>query len=52
MFSRKNVMQPRPLDLRTVVSNLSKMLKRVLGEPVTLEFNPPPNCRWCRRTLA
>ena len=42
MFSRKNVMQPKPLDLREVVSNLSKMLKRVLGEPVTLEFNPPP----------
>jgi signal transduction histidine kinase/ActR/RegA family two-component response regulator/HAMP domain-containing protein len=41
MFSRKNVMQPKPLDLRAVVGNLSKMLKRVLGEPVTLEFNPP-----------
>jgi signal transduction histidine kinase/ActR/RegA family two-component response regulator/HAMP domain-containing protein len=42
MFSRRNVMQPMPLDLRAVVSNLSKMLKRVLGEPVTLEFHPPP----------
>ena len=42
MFSRKNVMQPKPLDLREVVGNLSKMLKRVLGETVTLEFNPPP----------
>ena len=41
MFSRRNVMQPKPLDLRAVVGNLSKMLKRVLGEPVTLEFNPP-----------
>jgi two-component system cell cycle sensor histidine kinase/response regulator CckA len=41
MFSRKNVMQPKPLDLRAVVANLSKMLKRVLGETVTLEFNPP-----------
>jgi signal transduction histidine kinase/CheY-like chemotaxis protein len=41
MFSRKNVMQPKPLDLRAVVGNLSKMLKRVLGETVTLEFNPP-----------
>ena len=41
MFSRKNVMQPKPLDLRAVVSNLSKMLKRVLGETVTLEFHPP-----------
>ena len=41
MFSRKNVMQPKPLDLRAVVGNLSKMLKRVLGETVTLEFRPP-----------
>jgi len=41
MFSRKNVMQPKPLDLRAVVANLSKMLKRVLGETVTLEFTPP-----------
>ena len=41
MFSRKNVMQPQPLDLRAVVGNLSKMLKRVIGETVTLEFNPP-----------
>jgi signal transduction histidine kinase/HAMP domain-containing protein len=42
MFSRKNVMKPEPLDLRKVVSDLSKMLKRLLGETVTLEFNPPP----------
>jgi nitrogen-specific signal transduction histidine kinase/CheY-like chemotaxis protein len=42
MFSRKNVMQPKPLDFRKVVSDLSKMLQRMLGELVTLEFNPPP----------
>ena len=42
MFSRKNVMAPKLLDLREVVGNLSKMLKRLLGEPVTLEFHPPP----------
>ena len=42
MFSRKNVMQPKLLDLREVVSNLSKMLKRILSEPVALEFHPPP----------
>jgi signal transduction histidine kinase len=41
MFSRKNVMQPKRLDLRSVVSDLSKMLKRVLGETITLEFHPP-----------
>jgi len=43
MFSRKNLMQPKPLDLRAVVGNLSKMLKRVLGEIITLEFYPPPS---------
>jgi two-component system, cell cycle sensor histidine kinase and response regulator CckA len=41
MFSRKNVMKSEPLDLRKVVSDLSNMLKRLLGETVTLEFNPP-----------
>ena len=43
MFSRKNVMQPRLLDLREVVANMSKMLIRILGETVTLEFKPPPS---------
>jgi signal transduction histidine kinase/HAMP domain-containing protein len=43
MFSRKNVMQPRQLDLREVVSQLSKMLERLLGETITMEFQPPPH---------
>ncbi len=42
MFSRKNVMQRKLLDLREVVGNMSKMLKRLLGETVTLDFHPPP----------
>ena len=41
MFSRKNVMQQKPLDLRDVVINTSKMLMRLLGETITLEFIPP-----------
>jgi len=41
MFSRKNVMQPRLLDLREVVGNISKMLQRLLGETIVLEFCPP-----------
>jgi signal transduction histidine kinase/CheY-like chemotaxis protein/GAF domain-containing protein len=41
MFSRKNVMQPKLLDLREVVSHMSKMLQRLLGETITLEFLPP-----------
>jgi CheY-like chemotaxis protein len=42
MFSRKNVMQLKPLDLREVVGNMSKMLTRLLGETIALECNPPP----------
>jgi signal transduction histidine kinase/CheY-like chemotaxis protein len=42
MFSRKNVIQPDLLDLREVVGNMSKMLQRLLGETIQLEFRPPP----------
>ena len=42
MFSRKNVMQPKPLDLREVVAHLSKMLERLLGATIRLELNAPP----------
>src|SRR6478609_6504022 len=41
MFSRKNVMQPKYLDLRDVVSNMGRMLQRLLGELITLDFTPP-----------
>ena len=41
MFSRKNVMQSKPLDLREVVANMSKMLNRLLGETIALEFHSP-----------
>ncbi|MDB6024834.1 MAG: hypothetical protein JWM68_1057, partial [Verrucomicrobiales bacterium] len=37
-FSRKQVMQMRPLDLNEVVSSMTAMLKRVLGEHIVLEF--------------
>jgi len=41
MFSRKNVMQPKLVDLREVVSHMTKMLQRLLGETIKLEFLPP-----------
>jgi signal transduction histidine kinase/CheY-like chemotaxis protein/HAMP domain-containing protein len=41
VFSRKNVMQVQQLDLREVVGNISKMLERLLGETITLQFQPP-----------
>jgi len=42
MFSRKNVMQLKPLHLQDVVGNMTKMLQRLLGETITLEFQPTP----------
>jgi len=46
MFSRRNIMQPRPLNLHEVVDNLGKMLGRLLGETIALSFEcvqePPP----------
>ncbi len=46
MFSRKNIMQPRPLNLHDAVDHLTKMLGRLLGENIALRFecpqNPPP----------
>ena len=42
MFSRKNVMQPKLLDLREVVGTMTKMLQRLLGETIILAFQPPP----------
>ncbi|HEY4953142.1 MAG TPA: ATP-binding protein [Verrucomicrobiae bacterium] len=41
MFSRKNVMQLRPLDLRETVGHMTKMLQRLIGENISLEFSPP-----------
>jgi signal transduction histidine kinase/ActR/RegA family two-component response regulator/HAMP domain-containing protein len=41
MFSRKNVMQLRSLDLREAVSDMTKLLNRLLGANVKLEFDPP-----------
>jgi PAS domain S-box-containing protein len=35
-FSRKQVLQPRVLDLNAVVANLGKMLPRLIGEDVQL----------------
>ena len=41
MFSRKNIMQPRPLDLRAIVGDMTKMLQRLIGTDISLEFRPP-----------
>jgi PAS domain S-box-containing protein len=39
LFSRRQVMQRRQLDLNEVVMNLAKMLKRIIGEDVRLQLD-------------
>jgi CheY-like chemotaxis protein len=41
MFSRKNMMQPKALDLRDVVGHMSQMVQRLIGENIKLRFHPP-----------
>jgi PAS domain S-box-containing protein len=36
-FSRKQVMQPRVIDINTVVTDLENMLRRLVGEDIRLE---------------
>jgi PAS domain S-box-containing protein len=44
LFSRKQALQPRDLDLNEVVTSITKMLQRTLGEDVQMqfEFSPQP----------
>ncbi len=35
-FSRRQMIQPKPVDLNHVITNLEKMLRRVIGEDITL----------------
>lgn len=42
MFSRKQVLQPRVLDLNEAVNNLSSLLRRVLREDVNLRLHLHP----------
>jgi len=39
-FSRKQMMQPRVLDLNEVIGSLHKLLDRLIGEDIVLEMNP------------
>jgi len=38
-FSRKQVLQPKTLDLNSVVASLATMLRRVIGEDIVLSFD-------------
>jgi PAS domain S-box-containing protein len=43
MFGRRQVMQPRELDLNEVVTSLAKMLQRIIGEDVRMQLRLHPN---------
>ncbi len=41
-FSRKQVLQPEVLDLNRVVGDMEKLLRRTIGETITLQFTLDP----------
>ncbi|MBK7045155.1 MAG: PAS domain S-box protein [bacterium] len=41
-FSRKQVIEPRPVCLNESVADLAKTLGRLIGEHIALEFHPEP----------
>ncbi len=41
-FSRRQLMQPRQLEMNEVVANMTKMLGRILGEDIALQLNYSP----------
>ncbi len=40
-FSRRQVVQPRPIDMRDVVKDAERMLSRLIGEHIRLEVQTP-----------
>jgi two-component system cell cycle sensor histidine kinase/response regulator CckA len=46
LFSRRQAMQTKRLDLNQIVAELSKMLKRLLGEDITMTFTLAPEPMW------
>ncbi|MHB1295007.1 MAG: hybrid sensor histidine kinase/response regulator [Anaerolineae bacterium] len=41
-FSRKQVFEPRPVDLNAVLSGMTRMLQRILGEDIELVLRQAP----------
>ncbi|MBI4660078.1 MAG: PAS domain S-box protein [Verrucomicrobia bacterium] len=47
-FSRRQAMQPACLDLNQVVSSVTKMLQRILGEDIMLQVSYAPKLPWIK----
>ncbi|MBI4545657.1 MAG: PAS domain S-box protein [Gemmatimonadetes bacterium] len=50
-FSRKQLLQPRPLDLNATVSELEKMLRRLIGEDIQMQVRLAPQLGRVRADL-
>lgn len=46
LFGRRQLMQPRVLDLNSLLGNLLKMLGRLIGEHITLTLHESPQALW------
>jgi two-component system, cell cycle sensor histidine kinase and response regulator CckA len=44
-FSRRQVIEPRKIDLNTLISDLLKLLGKTLGEHITINFKGDPDAR-------
>jgi two-component system, cell cycle sensor histidine kinase and response regulator CckA len=51
-FSRRQVLQVKPLDLNEVLENLGKMLRRLLGEHITLQLHYAPESAWIEADMS
>ncbi len=47
-FSRKQITRPEILNLNTVIKEMFKMLKRIIGENIELTLNLDRNLRWIK----
>lgn len=43
LFSRQQAMQPRDFDLNDIVTNMTQMLRRILGEDIQMQFKLSPS---------
>jgi len=46
LFGRRQPVRLQPIDLDVLLANLLKMLRRLIGETVRLDFDPQPGRHW------